>query len=94
MRRIEHTTAFRRDFKRERRGRHRGRLNALLTWVVGLLVEDRELPARLRDHALAGQWADFRDCHLAPDLVLIYRKGDAGALQLVRLGSHSELFGR
>jgi len=41
---------------------------------------------------LAGEWHDFRECHLKPDLLLIYRKPDADVLQLVRMGSHSELF--
>jgi mRNA interferase YafQ len=40
---------------------------------------------------LTGQWRDFRDCHIRPDLVLIYRRPDADTLQLARLGSHSEL---
>nr|WP_269149094.1 type II toxin-antitoxin system YafQ family toxin [Cupriavidus necator] len=44
-----------------------------------------------RDHALGGQWKDFRDCHVRPDFLLIYRKPDPWTLQLVRLGSHSEL---
>jgi mRNA interferase YafQ len=44
-----------------------------------------------RDHALTGTWSDHRDCHILPDLVLIYRKPDAETLELVRLGSHSEL---
>jgi mRNA interferase YafQ len=93
MRRIEHTTAFRRDFKRERGGRHGRRLDALLARVVALLVEDRPLPPALRDHALSGEWREFRDCHLKPDLVLIYRKQGEDVVQLVRLGSHTELFG-
>jgi mRNA interferase YafQ len=46
-----------------------------------------------RDHGLSGEWIDHRECHLKPDLLLIYRKPDAEILQLVRLGSHSELFG-
>jgi mRNA interferase YafQ len=45
----------------------------------------------MRDHALSGEWKDHRDCHLKPDLVLIYRLPDVETLELVRLGSHSEL---
>lgn len=60
--------------------------------VIERLASDQSLPERMRDHALTGEWADHRDCHVKPDLVLIYaRTGDA--LVLVRLGSHSELFG-
>jgi len=93
MRRIEHTKAFRRDWKRESAGIHGRRLTALLEGVVTLLANDLPLPAANRDHQLSGEWIDHRDCHLRPDLVLVYRKPDAATLQLVRLGSHSELFG-
>jgi mRNA interferase YafQ len=93
MRRIERTNAFRRDFKREKRGRRRSVLETALTLAVSLLVEDKPLPERNRDHALAGEWQDHRECHLQPDLLLIYRKPDVDVIQLVRMGSHSELFG-
>jgi mRNA interferase YafQ len=59
--------------------------------VVGLLASDAPLPEKYRDHALTGTWHDHRDCHIRPDLVLIYRIADADHLDLVRLGSHSEL---
>ncbi len=93
MRRIESTTAFRRDFKREKAGRRRRDLDHLLAAVVALLAEDKPLPPANRDHPLAGEWNDYRDCYLRPDLVLIYCKPDAEVLQPVRLGSHSQLFG-
>jgi mRNA interferase YafQ len=54
---------------------------------------DRSLPPANRDHDLTGEWKDHRECHLRPALLLICRKPDADRLQLVRLGSHSELFG-
>ena len=93
MRRIEHTTAFRRDFKRQKAGPRGRRLDAILSGVVSLLAADKPLPAANRDHSLSGEWNDHRDGHLRPDLLLIYRKPDAQTLQLVRLGAHSELFG-
>ena len=93
MQRIERTNAFLRDFKREKRGHHRRDLEAVLTVAVSLLAENTPLPERNRDHALGGDWRDHRECHLKPDLLLIYRKPDVEVLQLVRLGSHSELFG-
>lgn len=92
MRRIERTNVFRRDFKREQRGQHRRDLAALIPLIVDPLAEDKPLPARNHDHALGGEWQDHRECHLKPDLLLIYRKPDAEVLQLVRFGSHSELF--
>lgn len=93
MRRIETTTAFRRDFKREKAGRHGKVLDKLLAQVVSSLVQDEALSRASRDHALVGDWKDCRDCHLKPDLLLLYKKPDAEVLQLVRLGSHSLLFG-
>jgi mRNA interferase YafQ len=60
--------------------------------VVNLLAADKVLPHRSFDHPLAGEWSDHRDCHIRPDLILIYRKPDDESLELVRLGSHSELF--
>ena len=48
-------------------------------------------PEKFCDHQLTGKWQEFRDCHIRPDLILIYRKPNAVQLQLVRLGSHSEL---
>jgi mRNA interferase YafQ len=91
MRTIETTTRFRRDYKREKKGQHGRRLDALLRQVVDLLAADEPLPVRYGDHPLAGEWNDHRDCHLRPDLILIYRKAGADTLQLVRLGSHSEV---
>jgi len=91
MRTIERTTQFRRDYKREARGRHRATVEASLAAVLVPLINDEPLPERFRDHPLSGEWAGFRDCHVKPDLVLIYEKPDAETLRLVRLGSHSEL---
>ena len=91
MRTIKRTGRFKRDYKREARGRHRATLDRDLLAVVSLLATDNPLPEKYRDHALVGDWADYRDCHIRPDLVLIYRKPDALVLELVRLGSHSEL---
>ncbi|MGH8209011.1 MAG: type II toxin-antitoxin system YafQ family toxin [Steroidobacteraceae bacterium] len=91
MRRIERTTQFKRDYKREAKGRHRDVLTGEFTQIVTKLLNDQPLEERHRDHALTGDWKDHRDCHIKPDLVLIYRKPESSALQLVRLGSHSEL---
>ena len=91
MRRIERTTQFKKDYKREIKGRYKSQLASELIEVVNLLVGDLELPARYFDHALIGQWKDFRDCHIKPDLLLIYAKPNPEILILTRLGSHSEL---
>jgi mRNA interferase YafQ len=78
-------------FKREAKGRHRGILDTELRRVVVALASDEPLDLRHRDHALSNEWKDYRDCHLKPDLVLIYRLIGEDRLILARLGSHSEL---
>jgi mRNA interferase YafQ len=93
MRTIERTNVFKRDFKREKSGRHRRDLDEPVSAMISLLAEDKPLPQKNRDHALGGEWQDHRECHLKPDLLVIYRKPNTVVLQLVRLGSHSELFG-
>ena len=90
MRRIERTGQFKRDYRREAKRRH-AMLDAELMPIVKALANDLPLDPRHRNHALTGDWKDHRDCHVKPDLVLIYRKLDGEVLQLVRLGSHSEL---
>ena len=91
MRTIERTGRFKRDYKRETKGPHRTTLKSDFIEVLKLLADDRPLAEKYHDHALTGDWKDHRDCHIKADLILIYRKPDAERLQLVRLGSHSEL---
>ena len=91
MRNVRYTGQFKRDYRREKSGRHRRSLDADVAEAVRLLANDERLPRRYFDHALSGEWEDFRDCHIKPDLILIYRKMGLEDLELVRLGSHSEL---
>jgi mRNA interferase YafQ len=94
MRTIKYTNKFKRDYKREKSGKSRKygeQLDRELMALISLLAGDAVLPLRYADHRLGGDWNDFRDCHLKPDLVLIYPRPDAETLELVRLGSHSEV---
>jgi mRNA interferase YafQ len=94
MRTIERSSAFKRDYKRTKATpRHCKDLESLLSAVITLLLSDRTLPGSNRDHALSGDYMGYRECHIKPDLLLIYRKPDTKTLRLARLGSHSELFG-
>jgi mRNA interferase YafQ len=94
MRTIERSSAFKRDYKRAKATpRHCKGVDSLVSTVVTLLLSDQALPGNYRDHALSGDWAGYRECHIKPDLLLIYRKPDADTLRLARLGSHSGLFG-
>ncbi len=91
MRTINRTKRFKKDYKREAKGQHRLVLDELLIAAVSLIAADVPLPDSMRDHALTGEWKDHRDCHVKPDLVLVYRLPDGETVELVRLGSHSEL---
>ena len=80
-----------------KRGLKRFRFNAAilseLKTVTDLLAADAPLPAKYRDHELHNNWEGCRDCHVRPDVVLIYRKTSDGLeLLLLRIGSHSEIF--
>lgn len=93
MRTIERSTRFKRDYKREMKGRHQATLDAVLVPALIALASDAPLDPKYQDHGLSGDWAGYRDCHVKPDLVLIYAKPDDRTLRLARLGSHSEVFG-
>jgi len=58
---------------------------------VYLLSQERTLPAEALDHALTGEWADYREFHISGDVLVIYRIED-DSIKLVRIGSHSQLF--
>ncbi len=92
MRTIERSNAFKRDYKREVKGKYRKTLSDSLGDVLMFLVNDKPLDPRYHDHDLSGNWAGYRECHIKPDLLLIYRKSNPNILRLARLGSHSELF--
>ncbi len=84
----ERSGAFRRDVKRaQKRGKDMPKLRTL----IQLLLEQTPLPERYRDHPLKGAWTGWRDAHIEPDWLLIYRVA-AGALLLARTGTHADLF--
>lgn len=86
---LRQATKFRRDVKRLKR---QGVDLAQLQAVIVTLVAEKTLAERYRDHGLVGNWRGFRECHIQPDWLLIYRVED-NELQLARTGSHAELFG-
>jgi mRNA interferase YafQ len=100
MRVIDWSNRFKRDYKRESKTYRQQALDNMLDACFDYLQTDEPLPANYRDHALLGEWKNCRDCHLCPDLILIYAKvngndeGKDDFLILLRLGSHSELFGK
>ncbi|MBQ8334018.1 MAG: type II toxin-antitoxin system YafQ family toxin [Clostridia bacterium] len=87
---LETTVQFRRDYKRMmKRGCKRERIEA----VIDTLLAEIPLAEKYRDHELIGNYAGFRECHIQPDWLLIY-KIDKGCLILTaaRTGTHSDLF--
>jgi len=65
----------------------------LLDDVIRILARGDELPQQYNDHSLSGNWKGFRECHIAPDWLLIYSIEDNNlVLVLSRTGTHSDLF--
>ncbi len=85
---IQRTTKFKKDFKRMQK---RGVNTRVFDEVVTQLVMGKPLSVKYHDHALSNNWIGHRECHLAPDWLLIYRVM-GNTLQLVRMGSHADLF--
>lgn len=86
---IDFTTAFSKDLKRVKK---RGYNHKLMKDVVDKLQNGEKLPPKYRDHALTGNWDDFRECHIQPDWLLVYRVyEDMLVLVLSRTGTHSDL---
>lgn len=84
----EYSTRFKRDVKR-----YQYRQNVIdeLGDVLQLLLEEKKLPEKYVDHPLKGNYVGHRECHIKPDVLLIYRIY-GGILAVERIGSHSELF--
>ena len=91
MLKIMFTARMKRDVKRmKRRGKDLGKL----TDVLDALARREALPERNRDHALTGSLADFRECHIEPDWLLLYQiYEDVLILSATAAGSHADLFG-
>ncbi len=86
---IRPTSQFKKDFKKAVK---QGRKTDALAYILDRLAKMESLPSQYQDHKLKGNWRDFRECHIEPDLLLIYAITDF-ELRPTRLGSHSELFG-
>jgi mRNA interferase YafQ len=79
---IERSSLFKRDYKREAKGQHRATLATDLEPVLTALAEDEPLEIRHRDHAFSGDWDGYRECHVRPDLLLIYKKSRRGYFEV------------
>lgn len=89
---VKLTTQFKKDYKLALK---RGLKIDLLEDIVAALAMGESLPEKNKDHALTGNWAGHRECHILPDWLLVYRiENDVLVLTLARTGSHSDLFGK
>ncbi|MBR3311790.1 MAG: type II toxin-antitoxin system YafQ family toxin [Solobacterium sp.] len=96
MKETKYTVKFTSQFKKGYKLAMKRRLKIeLLDEVITALSLGETLPEKYRDHALTGSWTGFRECHIMPDWLLIYRKDDdVLVLTLTRTGSHSDLFSK
>lgn len=89
---VKFTTQFKKDYKLAIK---RGMMLALLDAVITDLANGVPLPDKNNDHTLSRNWIGYRECHILPDWLLIYRiDGDVLVLTLARTGIHSDLFGK
>lgn len=87
---IQYTNKFKKDYKKMLK---RGLKQDKLAQVIKTLVNEKALPLHYKDHALTGNYSGYRECHLAPDWLLIYKmKKEDELLILIRTGTHSDLF--
>ena len=89
---ISKSSQFRSDFKKMLRVPRYRDFAGSMQIVVDCLLANEPLPGRFQDHSLQGSWVGCRECHLRPDLLLVYRLDDEENITLMRLGTHSELF--
>lgn len=86
---LEYSTQFKKDFKKIIKLQIPDVIE--VGHVVSTLQKSEPLLEKYSDHSLSGNWLGYRDCHIKPDLVLIY-KTDAKILKLARIGSHNDVF--
>jgi mRNA interferase YafQ len=88
MLKIQRTSQFKKDFKKAVKS---GKKIELLIEIIEKLAHQEPLPPKNKDHSLSGNYANFRECHIQPDWLLIYTYNEE-TLFLTRTGSHAELF--
>jgi mRNA interferase YafQ len=87
---------FLKDVERDRvSGRYKKHDFDTLKQIISSLLEQKMLDKKLKDHALKGNWQGYRECHIKPDWLLVYRVDEEKAvLNLARLGTHNQIFNR
>ena len=88
---IFESSAFKKDRKRESKNSHNKDIDQRIVEDLSLISKGVVLPSKYRLHKLRGPYSGFLECHVKPDLLMIFRLED-NSVYLLRLGSHSELF--
>lgn len=92
MLRLMYTNPFKKDFKKQKIKMDFDDFNEFFE-IIGKLRKNETLPIKYADHPLTGDFKDCRDCHIKPDLLLIYKVNlKENILTLIRFNSHSEIF--
>lgn len=86
---LEQTKTFKKSLKKYQ---HKKAILEELKYIVELLINEKPIPAKYRDHELKGDYAGIRELHLKPDDLLLYIKIDRKKITLMAMGSHSEIF--
>lgn len=92
---MEYSLEFTKQYLKDLRlARKRGLDESKLNEIIKMLLCGKTLPLKNKDHALKGEFAGFRECHISPDWLLVYSKDTVlKIVELTRTGSHSDLFG-
>ena len=85
---IRYSSQFKKDFKKVQK---QNKDTSKLKSIIETLISEQKLDEKYLDHPLSGGWKKYRECHISPDWLLIY-KIEADVLVLVRTGSHADLF--
>ncbi len=91
MKALHATSQYKRDYKRFRN--NPAKLRKLFA-ILQMLQEEIPIPQEYSPHMLSGNYANYMECHIEGDFLLIWFDRSADIIDLVRLGSHSELFKR
>lgn len=91
MKEIRKTSQFKKDFKRI--SKDLVKVEKLFS-IVSKLANGEDIPSEYKPHPLKGAWKDYMECHVEDDYLLIWYDHEENVIKLVRLGSHSELFGK
>ena len=91
MKEVRKSTQFKKDYKRFKNDTE---FVKTLFLLVGLLAEEKPIPEEFDPYPLKGDWKNYMECHIKSDTLLIWYGKELATIELVRLGSHSELFGK